>query len=267
MHACSQYQTLWANDGTHPEEIGSCLRPFHYDEKREDFVPTHSSTLRLSYNEGRTVVDMDNRSTVQWHRCMTSSRAHAVLAKVSDKWRTSAKVGIVASTGQHRQEHFELMSMKLYTGAQEAQNTGEPDDGPNSDTAVRIAHHLEHGLFEVHDDIEHMVHRLEAKAHRDAQRIADLEAKLSAGAFNVMERRLMDLEARLSRVSVPMLEDGVRRVEQNAARKLEKLQSSTSYEAHGWKRPFVIAAVMLGVFCFYVWRENQAIGKFNKTFM
>jgi hypothetical protein len=88
---------------------------------------------------------MDTRNTVRWYRCLSTGRAHSVLSKVSDGWRKHAKLGIVATTGAVKQENFELMSMRVFSGASEAMNSAMPDDGATTDTAVRIAHHLEHG--------------------------------------------------------------------------------------------------------------------------
>jgi len=260
--------TLYASDGKNaPIELGSCLRILFYDENRDDFVPSHASTIRMTYKQGRIVMDIDPRNTQRWSRCLANGKISDVLPESSEMWYESLIVGIVAKTGEKR-TRFEAMTFKLYDKFRDASELASPDwNGAEGDRALKIAHQLEHMLFEVKDSIEQMLDQLGEKALRDIQRIEALEAKLSNSAFVMMEERLGEVEKRLTTVSTPIVEARVKQVEMRANHRLEHFKNQTNSSSKAWLKPFFVILGILTIFAFYSYREYKAMNKWNKNYM
>ncbi|KAG5185954.1 concanavalin A-like lectin/glucanase domain-containing protein [Tribonema minus] len=263
-----QKVTLWANNNSpEPTELGSCLRPFYYDESRDDFMPSLASTLRASYDKGRLIVDVDPRNTQRWYRCLTSARVPQVLPDSATQWRERASFGVAARTGA-KKSRFEVTALRLYSKPQDAAELALPDwNGDGGDRALKIAHQLEHGLFEVKDSIEAMLGKLAHKADADVRRIRELEEKLAHGALSLMEKRLGQVEARLTSLSTPIIDARVRQVEAVAQHRLNNLSRELGKGAGAWVRPFVVVLVLLFAFAGYSYREFRKLNKWNNTYM
>lgn len=241
------------------------MRGVYYDENREDFDASKSTTLRLSYSDGKIIIDIDPRNTQRWYRCLTTARSNPVIAAIPEGWRTRATVGIVARTGTKR-SNFEVLSLRTYNRATEALENARPEDG-ESDMALRIAHHLEHGMYNVKETIERMIEQLEAKAGRDFARIRDLEDKLEHSTLHAMQKRVTEMENRLMSIADPIMNARAHRVEYQAEAKLAAFKQRSAHGARGWLKPFIVVAVLLTLFVFYSNRELNRMKKWNKNYM
>lgn len=260
-------QMLYANDGqAQPTELGSCQRIFYFDENREDFNPTLGSTIRVTHNADNTVIDLDPRNTQRWQRCILASNVARTLPLKSSSWRSTAYVGMVANTGSKR-TRYEVTSLRVFPFFKEAGENSAPVNASDADRALIIAHHLEHGLFDIKDTIEKMVEKLSTKAQRDAERIAVLEDSISHGAYMHMAKRLADMEQRLTGISDPILNSRVRRVEGHVDQRLKAFERQTSQGSRGWIKPFIVVALMVAAFAFYSYREFKAMNKWNNVYM
>ncbi|KAG5186652.1 hypothetical protein JKP88DRAFT_254461 [Tribonema minus] len=263
----AQKIALYANNGgLEPEELGSCLKPLYYDEARDDFQPSLYSTLRLSYDKGRVILQVDPRNTQNWSTCVSSGRLPSIIPPKADAWRRHAAAGIVARTGA-KQSRFEVMAFNLYTEALEAAEATSPDwEGP-PDRALMIAHQLEHSLFEVKQAIEAMLGRVEKRAADDQWRIVELEARLSDAALGLVEGRLDEIEERLTKVSQPLVDARVMQVEARAKYRLGAFTKETAATGRGWVRPFAVILALLALFAWYTHREFVAMNKWNSNYM
>eukprot|EP00611_Tribonema_gayanum_P031370 TRINITY_DN9057_c0_g1_i1.p1 TRINITY_DN9057_c0_g1~~TRINITY_DN9057_c0_g1_i1.p1 ORF type:complete len:231 (+),score=49.41 TRINITY_DN9057_c0_g1_i1:679-1371(+) len=230
-------------------------------------MPSLVSTLRVAYSSGRLSLEVDQRNTQGWHQCVNTQRVSTVIPEAVNRWRKEATVGIVAVTGV-KQARFEVSTFSIYNKASDAVELSRPDwNGDEGDMALRVAHQLEHSLFQVKDSIERMLSKLSERAQEDATRIRRLEHKVSDGALSFMDKRLAEVEKRLTTLSTPIVEARVRQVEARANHKLEMFKWQTNREANTWLRPFALVLFMLTAFAIYSYREFRAMSKWNRNFM
>ncbi|DAZ94228.1 TPA: hypothetical protein N0F65_001078 [Lagenidium giganteum] len=261
--------SIQINDGTkninmmNDETRIGCDAAVRYHENNAGFDPVHSmSRLKVKIDGKRLVLEVDASANGRWVACQEVTLPFAA------DWLRTATIGITGATGALADNHdvirfdaFEdFDDVQVSTvDAQTIVHTVSKDykkwlDSPNCGTDCLIAVlqkelanfrvEAEHRFSDLKEKTENNVMKLKKQEKENERRVAEIEDKIGKRIDQTLDETNQNLDT-------VMTEKIARQLAENPELK----------SGGGWKTPFALLVLGLGVGGFFVYRKYQAIMK------
>ncbi|KAF1325486.1 Lectin, partial [Globisporangium splendens] len=260
--------SIQINDGTktidqiNDETRIGCDAEIRYHEQSASFDPVHSmSRLKVKIEKRKLVVEVDKSSNGRWTAC------HEMTLPFSEDWLVSSTLGITGATGALADNH-DIIRFEAFTeftdpavGAVDSEtvmHTVSKDykkwmDSPNcgSDCLIAVLQkeianfriEAEHRFSDLKEKTENTVGKLKQQEKENERRVAEIESKVSKNIDATLDATHENIGAAVD------------------YKITKQLNENPGIDGSGWKTPFALLLIGLGVSGFLVYRKYQALMK------
>lgn len=243
--------------------IGSCGANFQYDENRDDFLPSHSSSIRMFLNEGSIRVEIDATSGGTWAPCVNiEKRSGLLLAQIPGA--SGRRLGIVALT-EDKKNHFEVSRVTIHDNIEEGMSHSAIPIPKESSKSMHILHVLEHELFQIHTHLERSLQVLENRMYMEWHHMDILHDKLTHMLTGSLEHRIESIEQNLILHVSPWIDSFSEKFDFRAKKLLEDGINEATGGYISLKQIFIFLC-LVAIVVHYQQKELKTLKRSNSVF-